>query len=271
MFLKKVATFAAGLCIAAHAAWAQELVLAVNEGVTYQEGGSTSERYRPLVEMLSKELKRPVKVVNVDKYAEFDRGLSEGRYDMAFIHPAHIGLRAVKSGNYAGLATAKGFTEYRARVMVKSDSPLKSVNELKGKKIGVPSIDSITTVMFSANLREQRFDAPEQQFVATRYQDAVPFMIENGFVEAGVTGSAAVEKAWLAKGGRVIGQTQPVPIKQFLVSTRISETERSRLQKLILGLSDSDHGRTALSKINMNGFVPWNSEVMTLAMNRLGI
>jgi phosphonate transport system substrate-binding protein len=271
MFAKKAAAFMAGLCIMAQAAGSQEVILAVNEGVTYQEGGSTSERYRPLVDLLSRELKRPVKVVNVDRYSEFDRGLSEGRYDMAFIHPAHIGLRAVKSGNYAGLATAKGFTEYRARIMVKSDSPHKSLNDLKGRKIGVPSIESITTVMFSANLREQRFEQPESFLVATRYQDAVPFMIENGFVEAGVTGSAAVEKAWLAKGGRVIGQTQAVPIKQFLASTRLSEAERTRLQKLILGLSDSDAGRAALSKINMNGFVPWNSEAMGLAMNRLGI
>lgn len=250
---------------------AQELVLAINEGVTYADGGSTSDRYKPLLDLLSKELKRPVKVQKVDKYSDFEKGLAEAKYDLVFIHPAHVGLKAVKADTYAGLATAKGFVDYRARVMVKSDSPHKNLNDLKGKKIGVPSMESITTFMFMANLRQLNFVDPERAVVATRYQDAVPFMIENNFVEAGVTGSGAVAKAWVAKGGRVIAETIPVPIKQFLMSKRFSEAERSRVQNLILSLSENDAGKAALSKINIAGFLPWDSAVMNASIVRLGI
>jgi len=252
-------------------AMAEELVLAINEGVTYQDGGPTAERYKPFLDMLAKELKRPVKVQKVDKYADFERGLIEGKYDLAFVHPAHVGLKGVKSDNYVGLATAKGFTDYRARVMVKSDSPLKSMNDLKGKKIGVPSMESITTVMFTANLKELQFLEPEKQFTATRYQDAVPFMIENGFVEAGVTGSGAVAKAWVAKGGKVIAETKPVPIKQFLVSKKIAEADRAKIQVMLLALADNEPGKAVLSKLNIQGFVPWNADVMKEAIARLGI
>ncbi|MGV3742881.1 MAG: phosphate/phosphite/phosphonate ABC transporter substrate-binding protein [Burkholderiaceae bacterium] len=271
MFARLAVAVTAVMAFASVNVNAQEIVLAVNEGVTYHEGGSVSERYKPLTELLSKELKRPVKVQNVDKYDDFDKGLTEGKYDLAFIHPAHIGLRAVKSGVYSGVATAKGFTDYRARVMVKKDSPLRSMQDLKDKKIGVPSVDSITTVLFSASLREVKIQQPERQFLPTRYQDAVPFMIENGFVDAGVTGSSAVEKAWLAKGGRVLVETKPVPIKQFLISRKLSEAERAKLQTLILNLSDNDAGKAALTKIGVPGFVPWNNEVMNQASTRLGI
>ena len=250
---------------------AQEIVLAVNEGVTYQDGSPTSERYKPLLELISKELKRPVRVQKVDKYADFEKGLSEEKFELAFIHPAHVGLRAVKKGNYAGLVTAKGFTDYRARIMVKKDSSLSSMEDLRGKKIGVPSLESITTVMFTANLRELRFPQPEQSFIATRYQDAVPFMIENGFVEAGVTGSGAVAKAWMAKGGRVIAETKPTPIKQFIASKKLSDSERARLQTMLLGLADNEAGKAALSKINMTGFVPWDAPTMNEAATRLGL
>ncbi len=250
---------------------AQEMILAVNEGVTYQDGGPTSERYKPFLDLLSKELKRPIKVQKVDKYSDFEKGLAASKYDLVFIHPAHVGLKAVRSDNYVGLATAKGFTDYRARVMVKNDSPLKSMQDLKGKKIGVPSIESITTFMFTANLRELQFPEPEKYFTATRYQDAVPFMIENGFVEAGVTGSGAVAKAWVAKGGRVIAETKPVPIKQFLVSKKINEAERAKIQSLILNLSENEPGKAILSKINIQGFVPWNPEAMNEAAVRLGL
>lgn len=245
--------------------------MAINEGVTYQDGGSTQERYRPLLDLLSRELKRPVKVLSVDKYADFERGLADERYDLVFIHPAHVGLKAVKSGKYAGLATAKGFTDYRARVLVSADSPLKSIKDLQGKKIGVPSMESITTVMFTAALKELNFPQPDKSFTATRYQDAVPFMVENKFVDAGVTASGAVAKAWTAKGGKIIAEVKPIPIKQFLASAKMPEGERTKVQALMLGLSNSDAGRNALARINMTGFVPWEAATMNEAATRLGL
>ncbi len=254
-----------------NSAVAQDLVLAVNEGVTYQDGGPASERYKPLLQLLSKELKQNVKLQSVDKYSVFEKGLAEGKFDLAFVHPAHVGLLAVKKNGYEGLVTAKGFTDYRARVMVANTSPMKSMQDLRGKKIGVPSVESITTVMFTANLRELNFPQPEKFFTATRYQDAVPFMIDNGFVDAGVTGSAGVAKAWVAKGGRILAETKPIPIKQFLASKKLSESDREKLKTLLLNLSENEAGKNALSKIGMTGFVPWNAQIMDEATARLGL
>ncbi|CAL61120.1 Conserved hypothetical protein, putative ABC transporter [Herminiimonas arsenicoxydans] len=249
---------------------AQDLVLAINEGVTYQDNGPASERYKPLLQLLSKELKQNVKLHNIDN-ASFAKGLAENKFDIAFIHAAHVGLRAVKKDGYEGLATAKGFTDYRAHVLVSGTSPLKSMQDLRGKKIGVPSIDSITTVMFTATLRELNFPHPEKAFTATRYQDAVPFMIDNGFVDAGVTGSSAVAKAWVAKGGRILAETKPIPIKQFLASKKLSESDREKLKVLLLTLSENDAGKNALSKIGITGFVSWNTQGMDAASTRLGL
>jgi len=255
----------------AHGANAHDWILAVNEGVTYQDGGPIGERYKPLIELLQKELKHSIRVQAVDHYSDFEAGLDDERYDLVFIHPAHIGLRAVKSGKYFGLASAKDFTEYHARVMVKKDSPVKSISDLRGKKIGVPALESITTVMFTANLKEIGIHDPAAYYTATRYQDAVPFMVENGFVEAGVTGSGAVAKDWIAKGGRVIAETKSVPIKQFLASRKLTAEQREKVQELMLKLSDTEAGNAALKGMNMKGFVPWNEAVMADATKRLGL
>ena len=252
-------------------ALAQEMVLAVNEGVTYQDVGTIRERYKPLLDLLTKELKRPITVKNISRYSEFEKGLSENMYALAFIHPAHVALQAVKKGNYEGLATAKGFTEYRAQVMVSKDSPLHSLQDLRGKKVGVPSLESITTVMFTANLRELNFAQPDKLLTPTRYQEAVPFMIDNGFVDAGITASNAVANAWTSKGGRIIGATKPIPIKQFLASKDLNEAERKKVQALLLGLSDTENGKAALAKIGMTGFLPWDTAVMDDATARLGL
>jgi phosphonate transport system substrate-binding protein len=246
-----------------------EAILAINEGVTYQDAGTPSERYKPLLEMLAKELKRPIRIKTVTRYSEFDKDLAAGRYELAFIHPAHVGLQAIARGNYHGIATARGFTGYRAHIMVPKGSTLRSLEDLRGKKIGVPSIESITTAMFTAHLQELKFPAPERSYQATRYQDAVPFMIEHGFVEAGVTGSGAVAKAWADKGGRILGETPSVPIKQFLVSDKIDAATRQRIQTLLLTLSDTPAGKQAVEKIGIPGFVPWDNKVMNEAARRL--
>lgn len=249
---------------------AQDLVLAINEGVTYQDGGPASERYKPLLQLLSKELKQNVKLQSIDS-AGFAKGLAENKFDIAFIHAAHIGLRAVKKNGYEGLATAKGFTGYRAHVLVSNASPLKSMQDLRGKKIGVPSIDSITTVMFTANLHELNFQQPEKSYTATRYQDAVPFMIDNGFVDAGVTGSIGVARDWVAKGGRILAETKPIPVKQFLASKKLSDSDREKIKALLLTLSDNENGKNALAAIGMTGFVAWNPLTMNEASVRLGL
>lgn len=251
-------------------AHAQELILAVNEGVTYQ-GRPLGERYQPLLTLLEAELKRPVRVQSVDKYAEFERGLAADKYAMAFIHPAHVSLQAVKSGKYAGVASAKGFTDYRARILVSKDSPLQDIKDLKDQKVGVPSLESITTTLFVASLRQLGMNQPEKHFTATRYQDAVPFMVEKGFVAAGVTGSERVAKDWQAKGGRILGETAPVPIKQFLVTRSLSEAQRARVQALLLKLEQSADGKKALDKIGLKGFVAWNAETMDAATAKLGL
>lgn len=252
-------------------AWAEDWILAVNEGVTYQDAGPTSERYRPLIDLLEKELKHPIQVKKVDRYSDLEKGLQDGHYELAFIHPAHIALRAVKNGNYAGVVTAAGYTDYRGRVLVPKDSPLRSMADLRGKKIGVPALESITTVMLTATMKGLGEPNPETYYSVTRYQDAVPFMVENRFTEAGVTASSAVVKDWTGKGGRVLGETKPVPIKQFLVTRRFTDEQREKVRDLLLHLSDSEAGRQVLKGTNMKGFVPWDDAVMDAATKWLGL
>jgi phosphonate transport system substrate-binding protein len=145
------------------------------------------------------------------------------------------------------------------------------MDELRGKKIGVPALESITTVMFTATMKGMGVENPAAFYSATRYQDAVPFMVENKFTDAGVTASAAVIKDWTAKGGRILGETKAVPIKQFLVSQRLSPEQRDKVRDLMLRLGDSEAGKLALKGTNMKGFVPWNDTTMDEAAKWLGL
>ncbi len=85
---------------------------------------------------------------------------------------------------------------------MKSDSPLKSLGDLKGMKLGAPDEDSITSWMVRASLRDAQIDPKAMAITYTRYQDAVPFFVENNLTASGATASNSLVKAWQAKGGQ---------------------------------------------------------------------
>ena len=254
-------------------AWAQgaPLVFAVNEGVTYRVNpGATVERFRELSEDLGKLLKRPVKIQPVTDYKELAAGLAEQRYDIAYVHPAHHSIRAMSKSGYQLVALTKGFTEYRASFMVRSDSPLKTLADLKGQKIGAPDEDSITSVIMRATLRDA-IGAQPQEVNYVKLQEAVPFMVEHGLVTAGVTASRAVVKDWQDKGGKVLGTSKPVPIKHLIANGKLPEAQRAQLTAYFVGLEQSPEGKKRLEALNVPGFVEFDQAALVGIGKWLGL
>jgi phosphonate transport system substrate-binding protein len=244
------------VCLTAATSFAQDtpLVFAVNEGVTYRVNPmATVERFKDISDDLGKLLKRPVKVQPVIDYKELAAGLAEKRYDLAWVHPAHHSIHAMAFNGYQLVALTKGFTEYRASFMVRGDSPLKTLADLKTSKVGAPDEDSITSVIMRATLR----DALGPQPLPTTYvkqQDAVPFMVENHFVATGVSASRSVVKAWQDKGGKVIFTSKPVPIKHLIASSKLPEAQRAQIAAYFLGLEQTAEGKKRLEALNVPGF-----------------
>src|SRR4051812_21276485 len=109
------------------AATAQEFVFGVNEGVTYHVTPlETRERYKGLTDAIAKTLKRPVKLVAVDQYPVLSKGLEGEAYDLAYVHPTHHALRAMRERGYRLIALTSGYTEYKARFMVRNEAPYKN-------------------------------------------------------------------------------------------------------------------------------------------------
>lgn len=243
-------------CLFALPAFAEEaLIFAINEGATYRVTPiETRERYREIGEMLAKLLKRPVKIEPVDDYPTLRKGLEDKRYDLAFIHPAHLSLRAIRDQKYKLLVLTTGYTEYRARFFIGKDAALKESREIKGRAMAMPDPDSITAWIARASMRDLGIDASKENIQTTRYQDAVPFMVENGFAQVGVSASGAVIKDWEAKGGRVLFSSRPVPIKHLIASPNLAVADAERVREFFLGIDKAPGGPAILQKLGFKGF-----------------
>ena len=107
--------------------------------------------------------------------------------------------------------------------------------------------------------------------ITTRYQDAVPFYLENGFAQAGATAANAVVKAWTDKGGKVLSRSRPVPIKQVIVATRMPAEEQQKIRDALLTMRDAKAGRDALDAVGYKGFVAPNSDFESSTIAWLGL
>ena len=257
----------AWLCTASHA-----LVFVVNEGVTYRvTNDEIRARYAPIATDLSKILKQPVTVEPVADYPTLRKGLAGREYDLAFVHPAHLSVLAIRDSGYHLLGVTKGYQSYTASFLVRADSPLKSLKDLADSTLGSPDEDSITAWMVRATMRDTLGSASKVKYSYTRYQDAIPFFVENGLTKAGATAASSVVKGWQAKGGRVLGASRPVPIKHLLASSALSAEQVQRVREYFLSLDASEEGRKKLEPIKYEGFAPFDEAEMLAIGKWLGL
>jgi ABC-type phosphate/phosphonate transport system substrate-binding protein len=249
-----------------------DLVFSVTEGVTYQATPKEiREKFEPLAEVIGKALHRNVRIVLVPAYNDVRAGLAKQEYDIAFIHPAHVAMAEIKAGRYRSIAWTSGYTDYTVSLLARADEPVKDLSDLKGRKVVTPDPDSITAVMVRSMLRTGNVRADDLKLLTTRYQDAVPFYLDNGFANVGATAANAVVKQWTDKGGKVVMRSRGVPIKQVIASSRLPSEERERIHEVLVGLGQSDAGRRALTASGYKAFVSADADLEEKTIAWLGL
>jgi phosphonate transport system substrate-binding protein len=114
-----------------------ELVMAV---VPAENASGVTERYAPFIEYLSKELGTKVTLRVANDYAAVIEGQRNGSIHLAGYGPASY-ARAVVTGvavePFATAVNADGTVGYYSVFYVRADSPYKTLDDLKGKNLGL--------------------------------------------------------------------------------------------------------------------------------------
>ena len=263
--------FAVLLATCAGAAQAN-LVFAINEGVTYRvPNEEIKARYAAIAADLTKLLKEPVSIEPVGGYPTLRKGLADKSYDLAMVHPAHLSIEAMKKSGWKLVVVTKGYTEYTANFLVKADSPLKSLADLRGAKLGAPDEDSITSWMVRATIRDAIGDPNQVNYVYTRYQDAVPFFVQNQLTPSGATAANAVVKKWQADGGKILAKSRAVPIKHVIASPSLSADQVQKVRDYLLSLDKSDEGKKKLEPTKYQGFLSYDEAQLAAIGTWLGL
>ena len=276
-------TLIAAICFAASslASAQQTLVFAINEGVTYRGGGDAArQNYKQIADDLGRLLKAKVRVDMIADYATLEKDLVAKSYGIAFIHPTHIALTPVKNGTYSLAAVSRAHVNYKASFLSKMSAEPKTPAELgklvasSTKMIGSPDTNSITAWLIRATLRDAsaaaKTSTPQLKF--TRYQDSIPFMVENGFVDIAATASEPIVKQWVAAGGKVITTSKTVPIKNVIVSNVLGKEAFDTIKTYFIELAASADGQAKLERVGLSqGFVAYDPRAYVALGSWLGL
>ena len=184
----------AALC-AGHIAEAQdwkakypELVLAV---VPAENASGTVDRYTPLANYLAKELGTKVTLRVAADYAGVIEGQKAGQIHIGYYGPASYARAWMVSGGnvqpFVQETRGDGSRGYYAVVYVKKDAPIKSLEDLKGKKIGLVDPNSMSGTMAPTYFMEKEGKPISTYFGASimtgSHENAV-LAVGNGQVDA---------------------------------------------------------------------------------------
>jgi len=233
------------------------VLLGISEGVAEQVSFSDmQDKYRPLADFLGQSIKKKVTLEASQNLKSAAGNLAKGRYDLMYVRPANLAAKAMRDNKYRLVAMAKG--EFVAAFIVNKDSLLKKPEDVLNKKIAMPEKGSLMANVGLATLRDM--GGTKQDLVRyAHYQEAVNFMVEKNFADAGVV-APNLAKAWEKKGGRVLFLSRKMPFWCIIAGPGMSDADIAKLRDTLVGMESSPEGEKILQKIGVKGWVPGKQE-----------
>lgn len=248
-----------GLAIAMSAAiplsaHAEDMVLAVSEGTSGGlDAAQVIAKYKDLADAIGRGMKAKVNVVLVRDFATLEDGLKTSRYPFVMARPSDYPARAMRDSGYNYVASAK--PDGQCYIVVKKDSPLKTLAEIKGKKIAMPEKVAYMSKFCAAELRTKGIDLDKEAVTYVKEQAAVTFYLDNKFAEVGAIASySSVGKNWEKSGNRILHKSVPQPYFPLVAYSKVKPEQIQEVQKVLLSLSSTSAGQEILKRIGVNEF-----------------
>ncbi len=190
------------------------------------------ERYAPLAGYLSAVAGTQVKVgYSRNMSAELQRTRTAS-VDI-LVGPAHIIGSALRYG-YEPLATFSG--SEKMMFVVPEGSAIKALEDAKGKRLGLPSADSLAAYLALGefNSRGLQLKSYFQQIRNYSSHDVALYALGMGAVDLAVAEVRVAEKWLSANKGRVILETKAVPSTGIALNAALDQAVRQKIRDALL-------------------------------------
>ena len=239
--------------------------------VPSSQADTIQAKAKPLEKLLKKELGIPVHVTISTDYNTVVEAMGSGKVDMGFLPPdpyvqAHkqYGAKVIlQSQRYGindkkndGSDTDKLVDYYRALVVVKKDSGIKNVKELKGKKIAVQNPTSDAGYIFPVvDLKKKGMNVVKNSdLVTVKGHDQGVISVVNGDTDAAFVFDDArnlvkEDNPDVFKDTRVLKYTTKIPNDTITLRKGVSKADSKTIQKAMIKVSKTDKGKKVMKDV----------------------
>jgi len=246
------------ICVESYVYASDEIIMGV---FPRRNSTATIKMFSPLANYLSVELGKKVKIRTAKNFPTFWKNVQEKKYDIVHYNQLHYILSHKKAG-YEVIAKNEeyGVSELKPAIVVRKDSGINSVKDLKGKsiafgggKLGMISYVGNKRILQEAGLTESDYKSS----IAKNPPNATMAVYFNKSDAAGV-GDIALSLPMLKKKIDTeqlkllaVGSTQPhIP---WVVKTSMNSQDKTRVQSALLKLNDTDVGKKILKNAGLTG------------------
>lgn len=246
------------------------LILAINEGAA---GNVTATdiafRYEQFKQIVEKAVGAPVTLVAVRDARTLRKSVQTSAFAIILSRPADVLAEAVRDYGYQAIVVSQ--EPAHALFIVKKESPLKTIGDVKGKSILTPDRYAYMWRIANAMMRDNKISMAQEQVRAMSDQAAIGWSMEGGFFDVGVVASfSGVGRTWEKNGGRVIARSPELPNTPMIASQKISPAQIQKLRSALIALRNSENGAAVLKDIGVPGFKEASSQSLIDLITWLG-
>lgn len=237
------------------------------EFVPSQNAQILNAKVKPLQQLLSDELEVPVKVHIATNYNTMIEELKSKKIDIAFIspvsytlaHDAHAADVLLKSKGYLvdnkGNQTHHLVDYYRSQIVVRKDSNINHLKDLKDKRVALQDVESTSGYIYPlASLMEKGIKKSDIQIQQVKGHDQGLIALLNHDVEAVATyqdARADLKKEYpnIYQETKVIYRTKKIPNDTISVRNDMSSKWKKKISKAFIDISHTKKGKHVISDI----------------------
>lgn len=213
------------------------------------------QRLSPLTEYLSKYLGIPVFLKLAPNMKTAIQDTIDGKIDMVYLTPVAYLKAHEKSNTRLVVKTiTKGKGAFRLMIVVKEDSPIKTIEQLYGKSFAFGDKAALLqrAVVMGAGLPLEKLG----QYKFLGHYDNIARAVKNGDFDAGILKDTMAYK-WQGRGIRILHSSQDLPPYNISISKNVSSELLHKIQKAFLELDTGNSEHLAIIKSvdkKYNGF-----------------
>jgi phosphonate transport system substrate-binding protein len=239
--------------------------------VPSEDAAQVMQNAQPLVEILRKQLGVEIQPFVATDYTGVVEALRANKLDVAFLTPASYVLAKSETNVKVVLKSErKGIPSYYAAIITRTDSGIKSLEDLRGKTFAFGDSLSTTGHVFPRKMFKEHGIDPVRDFKQVLYSgghDATVLAVLNGKVDAGATYANSPDNqdtAWMrylknpedVKKITAIAFSEPIPADNLVINGNLDEGLAQKIEHVFVELSRDPQGKKMLRELyQIDGFV----------------